>query len=167
VRARAESMLERSVLAAFVMAIAGCATVDPARIHLAVDTSGLKCHTEAHTGNVHLTVRNDSRAKLKLSIDSTNHQPPYELNWLAFHILKEDGVRDWDHATGHGPMAPDMLSVDPGDNTELTVPFYELKPDDYARTYVIQIEDRRDHQFTTAPFKLCDVSQHRGRPLSR
>jgi hypothetical protein len=128
--------------AAFVMAIAGCATVDPARIGLTVDTAQSKCDTDAHTVDVQVTVRNDSHAKLKLSIDSTEHQPPYELNWLSFRILNEDRAR-------------------------LTIPFYALKPDDYAKIYVIQLEDRRDHQFTTAPFKLCDVSQHGGRRLSR
>lgn len=153
--------------AAFVMAIAGCATVDPARIGLTVDTAQSKCDTDAHTVDVQVTVRNDSHAKLKLSIDSTDHQPPYELNWLSFRILNEDRARDWDHATGHGPMVTDMLSIGPGDTAELTIPFYALEPDDYAKIYVIQLEDRRDHQFTTAPFKLCDVSQHGGRRLSR
>jgi len=145
--------------AAFVMAIGGCATLDPARVHLVINIAGKQCDTTSRTAEVHVTVRNDSRAKLKLSIDSGEHQPPYSLNWLSFKILNEDGVRDWDHATGHGNMMVDALSIGPGDTTELAIPFYELKPEDYAKTYVIQFQDRRDHQFMTSSFKLCDVSE--------
>ena len=145
--------------AAFVMAIAGCATVDPARVNLALNTTDMQCNTTAHTADVYVTIRNDIRAKLKLSIDSGEHQPPYSLNWLSFQILNETGARDWDHATGHGNMVIDTLSTGPGDTTELAVPLYELKPEDYAKTYVIQFKDRRDHQFMTSSFKLCDVAQ--------
>ncbi|APG03685.1 hypothetical protein BJI69_07040 [Luteibacter rhizovicinus DSM 16549] len=145
--------------AASVVAIVGCGTIDPARVHLAVNTADGQCKTTSHTTEVHVTVRNDSRAELKLSIDSSEHQPPYSLNWLSFQILNEDGSRDWDRATGHGNMVIDALSIGPGDATELAIPFYELKPEDYAKTYVIQFQDRRDHKFMTDPFKLCDVSE--------
>lgn len=149
------------------MAIAGCATVDPAQVHLALNTADMECNTTAHTAVVEVTVRNDSHARLKLSIDSREHQPPYSLNWLSFQILNEGREKDWDQATGHGNMVIDTLSIGPGDTTELAVPFYELKPEDYAKTYVILFKDQRDHQFMTRPFKLCDVAQPDGRPLSR
>lgn len=149
----------RGGAAAFVIAIGGCATVDPARVHLAMNVVDKQCNTTPRTAEAHVTVRNDSRAKLKLSIDSGEHQPPYSLNWLSFKILNEDGTQDWDHATGHGNIVVDALSIGPGDTTELAIPFHELKPEDYARTYVIQFQDRRGHQFMTSSFKLCDVSR--------
>jgi hypothetical protein len=56
-------------------------------------------------------------------------------------------------------MVIDTLSIGPGDTTALAVPLYELEPEDYTKTYQIQFKDRRDHQFVTSPFKLCDVAQ--------
>jgi hypothetical protein len=136
--------------------ITGCATVDPARIKLVVEPVKQICGTSDREIPVRVTVRNDSRGKLKVWIDPELHQPPYALSWLSYKIVDEGGATDWEHGPGgHGPMPPSTLSIDPGDSTEVVGSLYSLVPADYTKRFKIQFEDSADHTFVSSSFKPC------------
>lgn len=135
--------------------IAGCTPLDPARVRVAVEPIAQSCDAANREVVVHMTVHNDSRAKLKIGIDPSP-QPPYALSWLDYRILDEDGAIDWKHGPGgHGPMPPHTLTIDPGDKTELVGSLYDLAPVDYAKNFKIQFKDETGRVFVTSPFKAC------------
>jgi hypothetical protein len=142
--------------AALALAIAGCATVDPAQIKIAVEPVTQICGASDREAPIRMTLHNDSKGKLRIWIDPTLHQPPYDISWLSYKILDGGGATDWEHGPGgHGPMPPDTLSIGPGDSAEIVGSLYGLVPADYPKSFMIQFKDLDDHTFVSSSFKAC------------
>jgi len=140
------------------ISLAGCATVDPARVKLDVEPVTQICGTSDRAVPVRIRVRNDSQGTLKVWIDPTSQQPPYALSWLSYQILIDRGVTDWKHGPGgHGPMPPSTLSIGPGEVTEVVGSLYSLSPADYDKSFRAQFSDVAGHAFVSSSFKACVV----------
>ena len=136
--------------------LAGCATVDPARVKLDVAPVTLICGTSDREIPVRVSVRNDSQGKLEVWIDPALHQSPYALSWLSYQILGDGGNTDWKHGPGgHGPMPPSTLSIGPGDSAEVVGSLYGLTPADYAKHFKVKFSDLAGHTFVSSSFKAC------------
>jgi hypothetical protein len=144
------------LLAAVAIIVAGCATVDPARVKLVVEPVTQICGFSDREVPIRITVHNDSQGKLRIWIDPNLSQPPYDLSWLSYKVLDDGGRIDWGHGPGgHGPMPPDTLSIDPGDSAEVVGSVYSLVPADYTKSFKIQFDDLADHTFASNAFKAC------------
>jgi hypothetical protein len=139
-----------------VASMAGCATVDPARVQLVVEPTSQICGVSDRQVPIHIAVRNRSRAKLKIEVDSD--LPPYVINGFSYEVLDEGGATDWKHGAGsHPPVPLQTLSMGPGDSTELVAPLYELTNAYYGKRFEIRFSDEDNHVFVTSSFKACDV----------
>jgi hypothetical protein len=146
------------LFAAFALIIAGCASVNPAQVKIAVQPVTQICGASDRESPIRMTVRNDSKGKLRIWIEETRHQPPYDISWLSYKILDNRGATDWEHGPGgHGPMPPDTLSIGPGDSAEIVGSFYDLMPADYPKSFMIQFTDLDDHTYVSSPFKACKI----------
>ncbi|GGA28740.1 hypothetical protein GCM10010981_16950 [Dyella nitratireducens] len=135
----------------------GCATVDLARVKLVVEPVSQICGISDREIPVHIAVRNDSRGKLKIEVDSES--PPYVLNGFSYKILDDGGTTDWRHGPGsHPPVQLLTLSIGPGDSTELVASLYDLTSEDYGKSFKIQFTDVADHIFFSSSFKACKES---------
>jgi hypothetical protein len=135
----------------------GCATVDPARVQLDVKPLPQICGVSDREVPVHIAVRNDSRGKLKIAVDSES--PPYVINGFHYEILDDDGATDWKHGSGSHPPVPLLtLSIGPGDSTELVASLYELTSEEYGKNFKIKFTDVDDHIFVSSSFKACKVT---------
>lgn len=144
------------LFAAFAPIIAGCASVNPAQVNISVEPVTQICGVSDREAPIRMTVRNDSKGKLRIWIEPTLHQPPYEISWLSYKILDIGGATDWEHGPGgHGLMPPDTLSIGPGDSAEIVGSLYALIPADYPKSFIIQFEDLDGHKFVSSPFKAC------------
>ena len=124
------------------VSLAGCATVDPARVELDVEPITQICGTSDRAVPVRMHVRNDSQGTLKVWIDPGARQPPYALSWLSYQLLIDSGITDWRHGPGaHGPMPPSTLSIGPGEATEVVGSLYSVSPADYGKSFMIQFSD--------------------------
>jgi len=138
--------------------LAGCATVDPARVKLDVEPITQICGASDREVPIHIRVRNDSQGKLKIWVDPGSRQPPYALSWLSYQILIDSGTADWKHGPGgHGPMPPSTLSIGPGKATEVVGSLYSLSPADYGKSFRVQFRDAAGHVFVSSSFKAGAV----------
>lgn len=139
------------------IAIAGCAALpaDPAQIQLTLEPVTQACGASDRAVPVRITVRNVSQGELRIQITEMKEQPPYALSWLRYKVLGDEGV-DYAHGPGgHGPVLFSTLSIGSGDSAQVVGSVYELKAEDYAKSFRIQFEDEAGHTYVSVPFKPC------------
>jgi hypothetical protein len=143
--------------------LSGCATLpaDPNLVSVAVEPTTVVCGESDREIPVVLEVKNNSSGVLNLWIEPRLKQPPYYLSWLNYEVLSgttESDEVDWKHGPGgHGPLPVHTLHIGKGDSTRLVAPLYEIKSEDYVKSFRIRFNDTAKNNYVSASFKPCIV----------
>jgi hypothetical protein len=84
-----------------------------------------------------LEIHNNSRGALEIAVDSADG-PPFDINGFSYKIF--DAAGNWRFLASHHPDVPfEVLSIGPGDTTEIKVWLYGVKATDSSTLVRVEL----------------------------
>ena len=105
---------------------------------------------------INLVIRNKRDTTVRILIGKDSSESPYELSWLSYNVLKDDGRPAVDQGPGgHGPLPQNTLEISAGDSARVVADLYDFRRVEPSMKFRIQLKDLENNVYLSPIFTPC------------